>query len=78
MPTPKIFEVTACGFDGSTNKTDDRVFWVLAESREAGGRAISGTGAAVHGVIDIDLVDFCLPVEIDRLRTTLMAFNTGE
>lgn len=72
----KSYEVTAAGFDGSTSATDDRVFWVRAESADAVRVAIDGTGAVFHDVIDgDDAIDFTLPEDEAQLRAALAAFN---
>ena len=74
-----IFEVTAHGFDGGSDLTDDRVFWVISTSRELVEDCIVGTGAELWGegigvLGDEDLVDFRLPSEQIIFKTTLLKF----
>jgi hypothetical protein len=72
----KSFEVTAAGFDGSSDATDDRVFWVQADSAETVLAAIEGTGALFHDIIDGDSgIDFMLPKDEAQLRKKLASFN---
>lgn len=69
----RTFEVTGAGFDGGTNATDDRVFWVQALSADLVRQAIDGTGAEFHDAIDGDSdIDFRLPAEIGELREALI------
>ncbi|WP_186214891.1 hypothetical protein [Burkholderia gladioli] len=68
------FEVTAAGFNGGTDATDGRVFWVLATSPDEVLIAIDGTGATFHGSIDIVRdgdIDFRLPQDWLPLRASL-------
>lgn len=75
-----VYEVTAAGFSGDTDETDDRVIWVLAERREDVLRAIEDTGASYHGVItgyvDPTAIDFYLSEEgeIGQLRKKLISY----
>lgn len=74
----KTFEVTAMGFDGSSDETDDRVFWVKAPSAEEVKSAIEGTSARFHDQIDCDSdIDFELPAQVAELREALMQFEHG-
>jgi hypothetical protein len=59
----KTFEVTAAGFDGGTDETDDRVYWVHAENAEHVHEAIKDTGATYCGEIDVfnENIDYVLP-----------------
>jgi hypothetical protein len=71
----KIFEVTAQSFDASSDETDDRVFWVKAESESEVLAEINGTGAQFCKEIDVGSdVDFILPSDAGKLRNALMAF----
>lgn len=73
------FEVTAPGFNGGTDATDDRVFWLLATSLDEVLIAIDGTGATFHGSIDIVRdgdIDFRLPQDWLTLRTSLAGVNS--
>ena len=71
------YEVLAAGFDGGSDATDDRVFWVTAHSCADVELAIHGTGAEVSGQIDTgDLdSDFSLPQDAYGLRAALLAFK---
>lgn len=74
----RTFEVTAMGFDGSSDETDDRVFWVKAHSAEEVKSAIEGTNAGFHDQIDCDSdIDFELPAQVAELREALMQFEHG-
>jgi len=74
----KIFEVTAQGFDASTDETDDRVFWVKAENEAEVLAAITDTGAEFWNEIDVHSgVDFALPADTEKLRDALMGFATA-
>lgn len=59
------FEVTAAGFDASTDATDERVYWVNAPNRETVEQVIKDTGARFHDQVechdDDPDVDFHLP-----------------
>lgn len=69
------YEVTAAGFDGATDATDDRVFWIHAGSPKVVQDAIAGTGAVFHGAIDVHAdVDYYLPNDRDKLRSKLSSF----
>lgn len=73
------FEVTAAGFNGGTDATDDRVFWILAASLHEVLTAIDGTGATFHGSIesvpDGD-IDFQLPQDWLTLRASLAGVDS--
>lgn len=71
----KFFEITAAGFDASTDATDDLVFWVAAPTEDLVKKAIMDTGAAFCGEIDhIELVDadFTLPAQEMQLSSMLL------
>lgn len=77
----KVFEVTAAGFDGSTDDTDDRVFWINAPNGIEVLRAISNTGAKLCAEIEgghRENVDFTLPEDTEKLRATLVHFTLKE
>ncbi len=79
-PALHTFEITAAGFDGGSDATDDRVFWVQAESAEVVQQAIAGTRAIFHhetidGGSDID---FRLPADFDVMRSALIRFTKTE
>lgn len=70
------FEVTAAGFDGSTDATDDRVIWVKATDADAVARAVEGTGAGFHRIINGDTdIDYVLPQDELSLRAELIRFQ---
>jgi hypothetical protein len=60
-----VYEVTAAGFDGSTDATDDRVYWVTAPDVLTVLDAIKDTDAQYTGRLDCPVdksaVDFDLP-----------------
>lgn len=72
----KTFEVTGCGFDGATDETDDRVFWVKALSHDEVRAALAGTKAGFHEIIGSETdIDFHLPVQADLLKGKLLEFE---
>lgn len=71
----KVFEVTAEGFDGSSDQTDQLVFWVGATSADEVLTAIRDTGAKLCGQISDDClpdVDFHLPGESMAFSSALL------
>ena len=73
----KVFEVTAAGCDGSTDATDDHVFWVAASTEEIVKTAIKDTGPAFCGEIEMDHIDladadFTLPEQSMQLSVALL------
>lgn len=71
----KVFEVTAAGFDGATEETDDLVFWVAAFSQDQVEVAIRDTGAKFCGeVLGWSLADaeFFLPGQTMALSSALL------
>ncbi len=78
----RIYEITAAGFDGGTDETDDRVFWVEADSSEQVRDAIKDCGAILCGLVTPDhgvtaaqvsqSVDFKLPGEALNLSEELL------
>lgn len=81
----RCFEITAQGFDGDTDETDDRVLWVAAQSASQVKAVISGLGAiftgelpsspeqcAGEGSLDYDLTE---PAQHQSLRERLMYFQ---
>lgn len=74
-PTWKCYEVTAAGFDASTDETDDCVFWVKAESEMHVIYAIKDTGANYCGEIPsscLSDVDFTLPSQEMQFSSALL------
>lgn len=70
------FEVTAKGYDGSTDETDHLVFWVNAPSIDLLEQAIEGTGAGFCDTILVEGdedIDFWLPRQMAELRAALGA-----
>lgn len=77
-----IFEVTAHGFDGGSDLTDDRVFWVEAPNKQVVLDLLVDTGAEYWGEIiealgDQDLIDFRLPAETAIFVLKLMKYKQG-
>lgn len=71
------YEVTAAGFDGGTDATDDRVFWVAADTEVEVAQAIKGTGATLWGLSNTcGISDFTLPADAEKLRDVLEGFQT--
>lgn len=74
-----VFEVTARGFDSSSDDTDDRVFWILAQDAGVVSSAIEGTEATLQGVVDCaphpDDINFRLPDQLGQLRDALTHFD---
>lgn len=72
----RLYEVTAVGFDGGSDDTDDHVLWVLAPSAEVVQDAIQDTGATfcgeVSGKTSSDLADFKLPAQSMQLASALL------
>ena len=72
----KIFEVTAFGYDGSLDETDDRVFWVKAQNLQEVRAALAGTKANVHGMIEDEVeIDFVLPGQAELFAEKLKEFE---
>lgn len=71
-----IFELTAAGFDGGTDETDDLVFWVEASSEEEVAAVAVNTGAQyqrLQGVtVPAQAVDYRLPGDAEALRGKLL------
>jgi hypothetical protein len=80
-----VYEVTAAGFRGGDDTTDDRVIWVLSKSEADVLRAIDGTGAKFCGLVNVgtticasstvDDVHFRLPVQLGGFREKLAEFR---
>lgn len=70
----KSFEIVGYGFNGATDATDDRIYWVYAESHDVTRAAIAGTLAAgFHDMPDGDTsTDFTLPADNEKLRAALL------
>jgi hypothetical protein len=74
----KTFEVTAAGFVGD-GTTDDRVYWVRAESADIVLDAIKDAGAGFHDTIDCDSdIDFVLPRDRIALGEALLTWAGHE
>lgn len=72
----RVFEVTASGFDASSDETDGHVFWVKAESESEVLAVIDGTGAKFCNEIDAGSdVDFVLPGDAGKLRDALIGLR---
>jgi hypothetical protein len=70
-----VFEVVGAGFDAGTDATDDRVFWIRADSADAVESAISGLGAKLCCTVNsLDAIDFTLPKDEEKLREKLASF----
>lgn len=73
----KVFEVTAAGFDASSDDTDDFVFWVSATSQGVVKDVIKDTGATYCGEVEVrglvNSVDFRLPQQSMQFSSALLA-----
>lgn len=70
-----VFEVTAAGFIGGTDATDDRVFWVESDNAETVEQAVAGTAATFHGKIEVEQdIDFRLPAQAAEFQQALRRF----
>lgn len=71
-----VFEVTAAGYDGSDDATDELVFWVLAPSANDVEAAVKDTGAKfcgkVEGLTPGGYIDFTLPEQKMQFSTALL------
>jgi hypothetical protein len=74
------FEITAAGFDGATDATDDRVLWVSAptvlhmDSVLEGMPYLSVVPLPVDMKVDDQSLDYLLPKDDRELRAALRAF----
>ena len=68
----KAFEVTAAGFNGATDETDNLVFWVLAPSSEIVEKSIEDTGAKFCG----ELPAVCIPDAEFELPRQVIGFSS--
>ena len=69
--------MTGAGFDGASDETDDRVFWVVAANQAVVESAVTGLGANVVPLgqsLDPDDLDFFLPEQAHHLQNALKAF----
>lgn len=76
-----IIEVLGAGYDGSDDKTDDRVLWIAAETQSDVFEAIEGFGtqlvSEVTNAAHSD-VDFTLPADLQALREKLAPWQAAE
>lgn len=73
MPPSQWWEVTGFGYDGATDATDDRVFWVLAECEAQVQEVVTATGAQYQRLTFTPATaDFALPGDSDALRQRLL------
>lgn len=71
-----IFEITAAGFDATTDDTDHLVLWIEAPSPESVKEVLDDMGATFSGEVKVDAdVDFTLPGDRYRLRARLKFFK---
>lgn len=72
------FEITAVGFDGGTDETDDRVLWVSAPTRLHMDHVLDGVPFQSLNELDFeaegDCLDYLLPKDDRDLRAALRAF----
>jgi hypothetical protein len=76
-----VFEITAAGFNGGSDETDDLVIWVSALSPAIVKSAIADTGATFCGPVDgnpIEDADFELPSQAGQLATRLLELASAE
>lgn len=83
----RYFEITAAGFDGGTDKTDDRVLWVKAENEqvikalpiEQYGAQVVDMGVEGHFKPLVDrAVDYTLPADAEPLEACLRRHAVAE
>lgn len=70
----KVYEVTAAGFDASSDETDHLVFWIASPSFEILQQVIAGTSAKYCGEVDGwdgDDIDYYLPSQSAQLCADL-------
>lgn len=75
------FEVTAAGFDGRTDQTDNRIFWVSAPNEESVKSAIEGLDASVDQLWDKihdKEINFFLPGDEQGLKDKCLHFYNLE
>lgn len=73
-----VYEVTAAGFSGDTDITDDRVIWVEAEDMIEVEVLVAGTGAKLWGAIgtaDTHVADYFLPEDAEAFRCYVERFE---
>lgn len=75
--TACVHEITAAGFDGGDDSTDDRVLWVIGTTEQV--RQVTEGLDAGWGTSSIPAddpnIDFNLPKDFDALRRRLAAFQ---
>ena len=75
-----MFEVTAAGFSGDSDDTDDRVLWINAPHETMLNEALVDTGAVLSWSFKTPIawgrdIDFTLPGQIDEMRKALINFR---
>lgn len=78
----KVIEVTARGFDGATDETDDRVLWIKSFNAHVVQAYLNGFGVPYASVVDTDLdpqevAHDCLPT-MDDLMSKLFGFVVAD
>ena len=72
------FEITAVGFDGNTDETDDRVLWVSAPTRLHLNYVLGDVPYLTVNELDFDAegedLDYLLPKDDRELRAALRGF----
>jgi hypothetical protein len=71
----KVYEITAAGFDASSDETDSLVYWVAAESEKIVRVAVQDTAAVFCGEVlgwSLRDVDYTLPAQAVQLSTKLL------
>lgn len=70
MPYRPRREITAAGFNGGTDATDDRVLWVEADNLEQIEQVVAGLGAQVHGdpACEAGEIEFHMPTYHEALH----------
>jgi hypothetical protein len=76
----QAFEITASGFDGGTDETDDRVLWVMAPTQEEVTLAIEDLDASCVPIPHIQAqdADYTLPGDLVEFQRTLRKFFLSE
>lgn len=79
-----IYEITAAGFDGSTDETDDRVLWIAARNEHDVLFAIANTGAVFRCKLPDNMhihtceIDYSLPEQSLNLQEDLLQYASDE
>jgi len=75
----RFYEITGYGFDGTTDKTDDRVIWVAALGEDVVTDCLVNTKATYFGEIappvTDEAIDYYLPIHKEELKQRLLSYE---